>query len=42
MPIELALVDKIQKWIKNENFRVMAVCQLLSVSEQKVYLAKNQ
>jgi hypothetical protein len=42
MPIERALIDKIQKWIKEEQFRVMAICQLQPTKGNQVYLAKNQ
>uniref|UniRef100_A0A7E4VMH8 Large ribosomal subunit protein uL10m n=1 Tax=Panagrellus redivivus TaxID=6233 RepID=A0A7E4VMH8_PANRE len=40
--IELAEVTEIKRWIKEEGFRVMAVCEYLSVNGRTLWLTKNQ
>ncbi|KAI6184154.1 hypothetical protein M3Y97_00565900 [Aphelenchoides bicaudatus] len=41
MPIEYALVKKIRKWIQDEGFRTMAVCQQMSMKERPLHFVKN-
>ena len=40
--IEIAEVKEIKRWIKENEFRSMAVCQFLSVSGKNLWLARNQ
>uniref|UniRef100_A0AC34RTP3 Ribosomal protein L10 n=1 Tax=Panagrolaimus sp. JU765 TaxID=591449 RepID=A0AC34RTP3_9BILA len=40
--IELAEVKEIKRWIKEHNFRSMAVCQFLSVNGRNLWLTSNQ
>ncbi|KAE9552264.1 hypothetical protein FO519_004510 [Halicephalobus sp. NKZ332] len=40
--IELAEVKEIKRWINENGFRSMAVCQFLSVNGKNLWLAKNQ
>uniref|UniRef100_A0AC35UF31 39S ribosomal protein L10, mitochondrial n=1 Tax=Rhabditophanes sp. KR3021 TaxID=114890 RepID=A0AC35UF31_9BILA len=42
MPIELALADKVKSWIIKEDFKLIAVCQLLPVTGRQKLLACNQ
>ena len=40
--IELAEVKEIKRWVKEHQFRVMVVCQYLSVNGRTLWLARNQ
>lgn len=40
--IELAEVKEIRRWIKEHKFRIMVVCQFLSVNGRTLWLARNQ
>jgi ribosomal protein L10 len=40
--IELAEVKEIRRWIKEHEFRIMVVCQFLSVNGRTLWLARNQ
>uniref|UniRef100_A0AC34GNX7 Uncharacterized protein n=1 Tax=Panagrolaimus sp. ES5 TaxID=591445 RepID=A0AC34GNX7_9BILA len=40
--IELAEVKEIKRWIREHQFRVMVVCQLLSVNGRTLWLTSNQ
>uniref|UniRef100_A0A914MU03 Uncharacterized protein n=1 Tax=Meloidogyne incognita TaxID=6306 RepID=A0A914MU03_MELIC len=39
---ELALIEKLNKWIKTEGFRLMAICHTNFVKEDVLWLAKNK
>ncbi|GMR36214.1 hypothetical protein PMAYCL1PPCAC_06409, partial [Pristionchus mayeri] len=39
---EIALADMVRNYIRNEEFRVMAVCQFTSVPGRTLHFAKNQ
>jgi len=41
-PIELAFANEVEKWIKTEEFRLVAVCQLLWVNGSELWLGRNQ
>ncbi|CAD5216161.1 unnamed protein product [Bursaphelenchus xylophilus] len=40
--IELALADKVRKWIIEEKFRVFSICQFLSIKARPLHYIKNQ
>ncbi|KAH7727410.1 Protein MRPL-10 [Aphelenchoides avenae] len=41
-PIEIALANKVRKWIKDEDFRFFALCQLMPVQGRTLWFATNQ